>query len=121
MISSQIERFEGSEVADLDGQVRDLVAGSILKNLINRFNTIQLHLGTLQQLLFRYFSSHNLLLTFIISRLVVTFTASMAKKLTSNSLILRLKFFNGMTNLKLTDKQKKQLTVSNSTSVQQVK
>ena len=47
MISSQIERFEGSEVADLDGQVRDLVAGSILKNLINRFNTIQLHLGTL--------------------------------------------------------------------------
>jgi hypothetical protein len=31
MISSQIERFEGSEVADLDGQVRDLVAGSILR------------------------------------------------------------------------------------------
>jgi hypothetical protein len=49
MISSQIERFEGSEVADLDGQVRDLVAGSILRKEKNRFNTFQLlfsYLGT---------------------------------------------------------------------------
>ncbi len=41
----------------------------------------------------------------------------MGKKLTSNSLILGVKFSYGITNLKLTDKQKKQLTVSSSTSV----
>jgi hypothetical protein len=61
MISSQIERFEGSEVADLDGQVRDLVAGSILRKEKKSFYTFQSHFGT-SQLLFSYFSSHDPLL-----------------------------------------------------------